>query len=138
MKAIKVADATPRQIDWLVAKCEGLNPNTDPERRRQFVGYPGFAEANGFGYGIKQYSTDWAHGGPIITREKISIQRGNDLVFPRGNEHGEFAEPLWLASIDNGAVLHGQTPLIAAMRCYCAKLGEFIDIPEELCQQESN
>ncbi len=45
---IKVADATPRQIDWLVAQCEGLNPNADPERRRQFVGYPGFAEANGF------------------------------------------------------------------------------------------
>lgn len=121
MKAIKVADATPRQIDWLVAQCEGLNPNTDPERRRQFVGYPGFAEANGFGYGIKQYSTDWSHGGPIITREKISIRQWVDV--PVVNAYMPNSD--W--SFD------AASPLIAAMRCYIAsKLGEEVLVPEEL------
>ena len=121
MEVIKVADATPLQIDWLVAQCEGLNPNTDPERRRQFVGYPGFAEANGFGYGIKQYSRDWSHGGPIITREKISIRQWVDV--PVVNAYMPNAD--W--SFD------AASPLIAAMRCYIAsKLGEEVLVPEEL------
>lgn len=123
MKAIKVADATPRQIDWLVAKCEGLNPNTDPERRRQFVGYPGFAEANGFGYGIKQYSSDWSHGGPIIERERILIQ-------PEiGKENAGNA---WSAIGLAGYVSYGPTPLVAAMRCCCSKLGDEVEVPKEL------
>ena len=123
MKKVKTADLTALQLDWAVAKCkvaepvgsflDGVVPHTD--------------------YNNFHPSTAWDQGVPLIERESIRIQRGNDLVFPRGNEHGEFAEPLWLASIDNGAVFHGQTPLIAAMRCYCyAKLGEFVDIPEDL------
>lgn len=123
MKAIKVADATPRQIDWLVAQCEGLNPNTDPERRRQFVGYPGFAEANGFGYGIKHYSSDWSHGGPIITREKISIRQWVDV--PVVNAYMPNSD--W--SFD------AASPLTAAMRCYVAsKLGDIVEVPEELLE----
>lgn len=51
-------------LDWAVAECEGLNPNTDPEVRRQYVGYSGFAEGNGFGHSIKRYSTDWSKGRP--------------------------------------------------------------------------
>ena len=55
------------------------------------------------------YSTNWGHGGPIIEREGIEI-------CPIGN--GEF---------------YGDTPLIAAMRCYVAsKLGDEVEIPEEL------
>jgi hypothetical protein len=85
-----------------------------------------------YGYGAdyktNRYSTDWAHGGPIIEREKIEI-------YPIGN--GE-----WCAKkvdIDGDLMcLYGDTPLIAAMRCYVAsKLGDNIEIPEELTQGES-
>lgn len=121
---IKVADATPRQIDWLVAQCEGLNPNTDPERRRQFVGYPGFAEANGFGYGIKQYSSDWAQGGPIVER----MLKDGLLV------HALPETSRWVASVDRpNRFVHGPTLLIAAMRCYVAsRLGDEVEVPEAL------
>jgi hypothetical protein len=74
---------------------------------------------------LPHYSTNWAQGGPIIERERIS-------VWARGNE--------WAAEsfIPNaqGHEQTGPTPLIAAMRCYVAsKLGDEIEIPEELMEQ---
>lgn len=71
-------------------------------------------------YGLtedERYSTDWAHGGPIIERELICIDAGD----------GSFA-PLrkWAAWKANdvptkqGEEFYGTTPLIAAMRCYVA------------------
>ena len=66
-----------------------------------------------------KYSTDWAQGGPIIEREKTAIKE---------NGYGH-----WFAKVGAGKWMHGPTPLIAAMRCYVAsKLGDYIDIPEEL------
>ena len=73
---------------------------------------------------IPRYSIDWGYGGPIIEREKIEL---------------EWSGFEWWACMRADEDESGPTPLIAAMRCYCcAKLGEFVDIPEELCQQESN
>lgn len=78
-------------------------------------------------------STDWSQGGPIIEREGIEVVRGNDLIFPKGNEKGEYTEPLWLASCGGGRKFHGPTALIAAMRCYVAsKLGDEVEVPDEL------
>lgn len=54
----------------------------------------------------------------------IDIQRGRDSYFPKGNENGDFYEPLWLASIDGDRKFHGQTAIIAARRCWLAKLLE--------------
>lgn len=118
---INVSEATPLQLDWLVAKCEGLNPNTDPKLRKQYVGYSGFAEGNGFGYAIKHYSTDWSQGGPIIEREFISLDPFDD-------------HPRWCATIPCYPYnQHGHTPLVAAMRSYVAsKLGDEVEVPDEL------
>lgn len=125
MKTIKVSEATGPALDWLVAKCEGLNPNSDPEARRQYVGYPGFAEGNGFGYAIKNYSTDWAQGGSIIEREIDALYRTRlsttEVVYEA------------MAIGDSECMGYGHTPLTAAMRCYVAsKLGETAEVPEEL------
>ena len=68
------------------------------------------------------YCGKWAHGGPIIEREELCIDK--------------VARENWCAcvrSVKNSPWLYGPTPLIAAMRCYVAsKLGETIDIPEGL------
>ena len=73
-------------------------------------------------------STDWAQAGPIIEREGIEILKGNPLYFPKGNENGDYYEPLWIAGKQ-----HGTTALIAAMRCYVAsKLGDTVEVPEEV------
>ena len=63
-------------------------------------------------------STDWAQGGPIIEREKITIEwTGED----------------WMAYVWHDHEWFGPTPLIAAMRCYVAsKLGDEVDVPEEI------
>ena len=63
-------------------------------------------------------STNWAQGGPIIEREKISIEwTGED----------------WMTYIRHDEECFGPTPLIAAMRCFVAsKMGDNIDIPEEM------
>lgn len=69
------------------------------------------------------YSTDWAFGGPIIEREKIRLDTSWN------QEDGQ-----WSARIDSvGGWWQGDTPLIAAMRCYVtSKLGDEVEIPKEL------
>ena len=70
-------------------------------------------------------SNGWMEGGPIIEREKIEI-------FIRDEK--------WFAYSSNSKPedFYGETPLIAAMRCYVAsKLGDEVEIPTELTQGES-
>lgn len=69
-------------------------------------------------------STDWSQGGPILEREGINTYQMQDST--------------WQANLDYGmvdeAIYHGPTPLIAAMRCVVAsKLGEEVEVPDELC-----
>ena len=54
---VQVSEATPIQLNWLVAKCEGVSWST---------------------WLLDGYATDWAHGGPIIEREGINIQQSPD------------------------------------------------------------
>jgi hypothetical protein len=66
------------------------------------------------------FSTEWAHGGPIIEREGIEL-----LCESLGFR--------WVAMPQKGPEWRGPTPLVAAMRCYVAAcLGDEVEIPEEL------
>ena len=66
-------------------------------------------------------STDWAAAGPIIERERIDV-------------YG-FDGEMWGAEDNFRSRQYGETPLIAAMRCYVAsKLGEEIKLPEALTE----
>jgi hypothetical protein len=81
-------------------------------------------------------STDWAQGGPIIDREgvqwcklngQVEAWSGFDYIEWRVNWESDARMP------EGSGFGAGPTILIAAMRCYVAsKLGEEIDIPEEL------
>lgn len=76
-------------------------------------------EGNWNGLYIADYSTDWTQGGSIIERERLS-------VYDLGGDE-------WGADDNLTPRSTGQTPLIAAMRCYVAsKLGDEVDVPEEL------
>jgi hypothetical protein len=79
---------------------------------------------------VPAYCTEWAQGGPIIEREGIAV----DCERSSGRVSGWVAcnevagDENWDANVH-----YAPTPLIAAMRCYVAsKLGDIIDIPEEL------
>jgi hypothetical protein len=112
---MKTSELTGAALDWAVAKCEEFDN----------------------GDWLPDYSTDWAAGGTIVEREKIS------LIWM-----GFADEQYWVGSID--AVRHehemfngvdvpfehearGTTPLEAAMRAYVtSKLGDEVQIPEEI------
>lgn len=74
-------------------------------------------------------STNWAQGGPIIERERITLNYDNlDGTGP--------CKAYYLRTLfddQEGWRQYGPTPLVAAMRCFAAsKLGDEVDVPEEL------
>ena len=107
----KTYELSGTALDWAVAKCEGTLPASYDDWTQTWP----------------RYSTDWAQGGPIIEREKIQLLPSITKC----------EQPWHSSNPANDYVSHqyGPTPLIAAMRCYCcSKLGDVVDIPEELCQ----
>ena len=106
---INVNYLVPPALDWVVCVCE----------KTQMGAYT-------------RYSTEWAHGGPIIEREWLDIT-------PWPNESRE--DMRWhCQQHDSGGdcAQYGPTPLIAAMRCYVAsKLGKIVEVPRELYKEEA-
>jgi hypothetical protein len=103
---MKTIELTGAALDWAVAQCEGFDN----------------------GDWLPDYSTDWAAGGAIIEREEISISR----EFSSGRIEWAAWTPAPFRD-DAEAFGYGETPLIAAMRCYVAsKFGDEVEIPDEL------
>ena len=97
---MKTSELTGNALNWAVNYAEGLRGIFAPV----------------------DYSGDWAQGGPIIDREKISLVDANGCWAGR-KAYWDSPKPSLL--------LYGPTPLIAAMRCYVAsKLGDDVDVPE--------
>ena len=98
---VRVSELQGEALNWVVEECE------------QFV-------EDEF-----EPSENWADGGPIIERERISIEDCQDG-----------AGLYWEATrIEPPAVseARGPTPLIAVMRCYViSKLGDEVEVPDEL------
>jgi hypothetical protein len=108
---IKTSELTGAALDWAVAKCDGLNPLY----LRGFDFEPTWRNGH-----RKRYSTDWTQGGPIIEREMLTVGPA---------KHEGYMAWAW----PKAAGYWGDTPLIAAMRCYVAsKLGDEVDVPDEL------
>lgn len=84
------------------------------------------------------FSTCWNKAGPILEREDLNVTRyTHSEVTESGQE--VYRKDGWTAFTTSSAYwmaptrCYGPTPLIAAMRCYCAsKLGEFVEVPDEL------
>ena len=105
---IKVSEATPLQLDWLVASIEGVRHSSHASS-------------------VHYHSPTrlWSQGGPII--ERLMLEKR--LVLRCWVEKG-----CCEASLDFPyRFSYGPTPLIAAMRCYVvSKFGDTVDVPEEL------
>lgn len=117
---MKTSELTGAALDWAVAKCEGAESLRENPHRFDRRLVCRLAGRNAFLQDLR-FSTDWTQGGPIIEREVICL-------LPHANGG-------WVATVHGVAMPHktGETPLIAAMRCYVAsKLGDEVDIPEEL------
>jgi len=128
----KTSELTGAALDYAVAVCEGIPMRRDPMGYKQgtLAGYWVWDE----GVPLMQCrmdligskyspSTKWEQMGLIITQNLLCIEPD-----PMYN---------WAArSYMDTVAYYGETPLIAAARCYVAsKLGDVVDIPEELCEQ---
>ena len=121
---IKVIKATELQIDWLVAKCEGVEL-LDPHDNEWELCWTLLADNSGDYYAP---SNDWAQGWPILTRERISrtIDHSGIWVAYWTDGYGEedFYKK-WMHCDRN--------ELVAGLRCYVAsKLGDEVDVPDDL------
>ena len=118
---MKTDELTGAALDWAVAKCEGFELNFEQDEKDFWINrtkdwqqyYPPF------GYLKESFSPscDWSQGGEVIERERIAVA---------------WNMTRWVAW--TGVIEHkGETPLIAAMRCYVSgKLGDEVDVPEEV------
>ena len=111
---MKTSELQGAALDWAVAKADGL----------EFVVMDGgvfIPDWEGVDDPYKyQPSTIWDDGGPIIDRENIEVFSRNEMWFA-------------YSSLSVPQDFHGDTPLIAAMRCFVAsQLGDEVSIPEEL------
>lgn len=128
---IKVAEASPRQLDWLVAKCiGGYELAVGP---RMLAVYNRF-DGSGCPAGYFTPTTDWTQCGALITLEKIGVLPDDGH---RGSQWHAFC---WAPSqhdltFEDGQSCNqaGATPQIAICRCFVAcRLGEEVEAPAEL------
>ena len=119
---MKTSELQGVALDWAVARAAGREVFVSKQKKLMAADYGKFNPRHGAPWWYP--STNWAQVGPIIAREKISIEwTGED----------------WMAYIFHDEECFGPTPLIAAMRCYVAsKLGDEVEVPEELTQGEQN
>jgi hypothetical protein len=98
-----------KALGWAVATCEG-------EKYQSRTAWSGIYTE----HTAHLYSSDWVQGGPIIERDEFDVYM--DYLPCRD----------WIAR--KGKVLmHGPTPLIAAMRCYVAsRFGDEVEVPGHL------
>lgn len=116
---INVSEATGPALNWLVAKASQPIYSDAALISAVHGGYDGI----GTYHEPFNPSTDWAQGGPIIERERISIRQWTNV--PIVHAYMPHDDAPWASD--------GTSPLIAAMRCFVtSKLGDEVDVPEEL------
>jgi len=142
MLKIKTSKLTGAALDLAVAKCEGFTFEYEHDNNDFWLECTNhkYPQLSPFGYlkEVFHFSTDWAQGGPIIERlrfDRITLNVSNNYT-------ASIKKTTRCIELDGDEVfktawIHGtgETPLIAAMRCYVAsKLGDEVEIPRELTQ----
>lgn len=103
----RVADLDGALLDAAVAKAEGMTEGDRWQHRSGAGFYP---------------SREWQDGGPILERERISLDAGDAVT--EWSAYCPMDPKLGIASQD------GPTPLVAAMRAYVsATFGEEVELP---------
>lgn len=127
MKKKKTSELIGPALDWAVAKCEGVQIDICALPEATFLlRLP-------IGSGKWRPSLDWSQGGPIIECHIGNIWKHNKL---NPWDHDVWTAVAYHKNPDGTSLYYedGPTALIAAMRCYVSlKLGDEVDLPEELC-----
>ena len=125
---VKTAELIGPALDWAVAKAEGYEPLVVPTGRAEYsVGVILAMDYGPRGFACR-YSTDWAQGGPLIEKHKVSIAYHN----------GPDCTPMACLPDTHPAFECGATVLIAACRAIvAAKLGDTVRVPAALVGGEA-
>ena len=134
---IRTSELEGIALNWVVAIVQGLSPRYEKvetwEGGRWGIHVDNMQLVDGVwkrtDYGWHEYRpvTDWWKGGPIIEREKIDVIHTGDAAKCEGR--------VWDEKLQKFKSSYGNTPLVAAMRCYVAsKLGDEVDVPDEIDQ----
>jgi hypothetical protein len=111
-----IADLTTHELDYLIAKTDGIMYFRDTHGNVLEIGedrqvYVKTKDLRMFAY---QPSRNWRQGGPIIEKYNISLQK---------------LGAKWIADIDRDATAVGNHPLSAAMRALVRlKYGDKVEI----------
>lgn len=139
----KTSEASGPVLNWMVATALGR----DPKYNLAGFGtvFRGWWLTKGGEYErMPSYSTDWALGGPIIEREKISVifydkeWRATNGTCVTEEAYSFLPREAFPPKWDRQLVLGwgdetAPTLLVAAMRCYVAsKLGDEVEVPDGL------
>ena len=132
MTKIKTCELTDAALDWAVAMCDYDAGNIAIKTQESTPYILVFPEDRKPSKGGVRFhpSNDSAQCDVIVDREKIA-------TFPsRRYVAGWEATPYTAVTASEHSVFQGFTRRIAAMRCYAAsKLGDEVDIPDELIQR---
>jgi hypothetical protein len=127
---IKTSQLKGAALDWAVAKCEGLRAYIRPYEHT-LTGLcildADLVDMGTDGPQELRYSDDWSQGGEIIERLGIGVTKVKAIK----SYH-------WVAglTIPSDLPMYGDTPLVAAMRCFVtSKLGDEVDVPDELMHE---
>jgi hypothetical protein len=124
---IKTNELSLAALNWAVSKCFGYADGFP----KSLLG----KRVKGFGHEQIEWhpSTDWALGGPIIEREKIKVAPNIGGSWSAQIRHTKVHPLVEHRVLDGWTNASGETPLIAAMRCYVAsKMGDEVDVPDDL------
>jgi len=126
---IKVSEASPSQINYLVAKAHGAVLRQDGHGKCWLVD----GALLGYLHNHWDPTTDWSQGGSIIDREVINHEGINPKRFIAWKGFNA-RRATWDTPADPQAFWqYGPTPLIAAMRCFVSsKLGNEVEVPDDL------
>ena len=128
MAKIKTNELIGPALDWAVAECEKVRTYVRPYEHTMTglcILDADLVDMETDDAQELRYSRDWAQGGQILERENISVGYQGHLGVP--------LDSLWYATNRVDACGFGQKPLIAAMRCFCcSKLGDTVEVPDEL------
>ena len=129
---VKTSELIDPALDWAVAKCEEqpVYVVTNHTMTGKCLLDAELVDMDVDGPRDYWPSVNWTQGGLIIERECIQL---TTIINQDLKEPGK-----WGAFLDDGepyvhSLQVGDSPLVAAMRCYVAsKLGDEIEVPDEL------
>lgn len=125
---VKVSEATPLQLDWMVAKCLASVHKDAVLNGTVMHGWwiSGLFVDPNYWISLDEFkpTTNWSQGGPVFSKARIGA-----MFHPEWDSDWG----AWPSEGDDHQEVMGETELIAKARCFVAsRLGAEMDVPEDL------